>query len=590
MRVIASRLLVILGSPLDCAGAAGTIERASLCAARPLALRFAVPEAVGSAGLPANADVFFYNEAVGLSSLLPLLTDETHFLLIGGAHAFAPKWDARLFGILRTLDASALLTGMMRPCPLPAHPVPASDASTARLSGLTALRQALPELQKRRQAGENAVLKGCPPAHFQESLPTVSEAVLPALKSSTDSEHVAIGQGLSMVCAKAPVKTLLLNPALVYGPVSFLQAAETNLSTLSLAAYVSGYSVHALHEALLWPLAQGPVHHLSRPPQDAMPGTTLSRFEQLLGFHFGQADCTSKSAMGLFGPDETYPQRMPRKLRIRHSARAAWLRLKEQHLPLMVSAFIDLPSRQQVPSYYYRLRFGFLRRMESLPLLLYTGGAQERALRSAFAHTQSYPDNSVLPRVLLQQGMTPEEHFARSKPLLMLNASKKQAEFSHIAWLDMDILPHPVCPEAVPDLRPLMDDRIHLATVSGVPDGSFVVIPKKLLPRVAREASSITQLDAELKRGFSEALFWQRLFEKKPGWFAIHPMPRRRLLFVSTLDRQLLSVPLQSLLGTLPPVYYASQADTASPADMQKGATLNARNPSSQQASQRQPR
>ena len=48
----------------------------------------------------------------------------------------------------------------------------------------------------------------------------------------------------------------------------------------------------------------------------------------------------------------------------------------------------------------------------------------------------------------------------------------------------MDILPHPVCPEAVPAFGKLMDDRIHLATVDGVPDPSFLVAPVDLLPRL----------------------------------------------------------------------------------------------------------
>lgn len=560
--MIASKLLVILSSPLDTAGAAGTIERACAASARPLALRFAIPEAVGSAGIPPDADVFFYNETIGLSALLPLLTDETHFLFLSGAHAFVPKWDAHFLRTLRPLGDRALLTGMMRPCPLPAVSGPLDDdAPTVRASRLSVLRQALPELQRRRQNPDEPVLKGCPSARFAPAFPAESEAVLPALKDSPDGERVAIGLGLPLVCATAPQKTLIVYPGLFGGRVSFLRTAETQLSLLSLAAYVSGYSVYALHRALLWPLVQAPVMYLSRPAQDALPGTTLARFEQLLGFHYGQTDCITKSAMGLFGPDEAYPQQMPRQLQMRCSLRAAWLRMQGKHLPLLVSAFIDLPSRQHVPSYYYRLRFGFLRRIQSLPLLLYTGGQQERAFRSDFAHTLSYPDNALLPRTLLQQGMTPEEHFARCKPLLMLHAAKKHAEFSHFAWLDMDTLPHPVCAEALPDLQPLMDDRIHLATVDGVPDASFVVIPQKLLARAAREAASITQLDAELKRGFSEALFWQRLFEKRPDWFAIHPMPRRRLLFASAFDPQLLSVSQRELLANLPPVYYASRAD-----------------------------
>ena len=104
-----------------------------------------------------------------------------------------------------------------------------------------------------------------------------------------------------------------------------------------------------------------------------------------------------------------------------------------------------------------------------------------------------------------------------------------------------------------------------MATVDGIPDASFLLIPIKYLPSIAREALSITQLDAELKRDFSEEMLWQRLFHKKPEWFAIHPMPRRRLLFLSLFDPQLLSRSLRAHLSQLPEVYRPSAAEASKP-------------------------
>jgi len=560
--MIASRLLLILSPPLDADEAQRTIRRAMENASRPLGLRFAVPDQLQDAlsALPETCPFLFYRAAVGLEALLPLLTDETHFLLLSGEHAFSPRWDASLLRTFHALGKRALLTGSMRPWD--ANPaVSVEDAPTQRIpklgSDLSALRKSLA------QRGAQAVQSiPHPSVRFHAKPVSGSEAFLPAFKESLDDGAVAIGRGLPLICAKGPVKTLLIDPALLMGETSFLKECELRPETLSLAAYVAGYAIFALHEPWLWPVRELPVRKLIRPDANVLPGTTVSRFEQLLGFHYGQLHSVGKAAMGLFGPEDTYAQQMPAALRIKQALRLARLSWKETHMPLLVSAFIDLPAPRNSPA-FYTLRFGFLRRIASLPLLLYTGGSQERALRSVFPNTQSYPDHGLLPLSLLQEGMNPSQHFTRSKPLLMLRSAKKRVEFTHVAWVDMDTLAHPVCTDAVPDLHSLMDDRIHLATVDGIPDASFLVIPVKYLPSIARQTLSITQLDAELHRDFSEEMLWQRLFHKKPDWFAIHPMPRRRLLFLSLFDRELLSASLRAHLTDLPKPYYASGADFA---------------------------
>ena len=562
--MITARLLLILSQDTDSCAAEATIRAAISSAGRPLALRFAVPLAL-EASLsiaPEEADILFYHAENGLASLLPELTDETHFLLLGGPYAFCAKWDQNLLRALRPLGRRALLTGCMLPCSAPdADP---ADAPTQRIpklgSDLSALRKSLQERQQRPSAEDARIAH--PHTRFHKAEVSQSEAYLPALKESLDENTITIGRGLPLVCADGPVQTLLIDPALLMGPVSFLEECDLTPETLSLAAYVAGYSIHALHEPWLWPAKDLPVRILRKPASDVLPGTTVARFEQLLGFHYGQPHTVGKAAMGLFIPEDVYEQKMPIGLRLQQAARSARLQWKETHMPLLVSAFIDLPSPRNSHA-FYTLRFGFLRRIASLPLLLFTGGSQERALRSSFPNTQSYPDNSLLPLSLLQEGMRPDQHFTRSKPLLMMRAAKKRAEFTHVAWLDMDVLPHPICREAVPDLHSLMDDRIHMATVGGIPDASFLVIPVKYLPAIVRQTISITQLDAELQRDFSEEMLWQRLFHKKPDWFALHAMPRRRLLFLSLFDRELLSTSLRAHLADLPKPYYASQADFA---------------------------
>ena len=519
-------MLVVLSSLPGAAEAAQTVQRALAAASRPVGLRFAVPEACRE-GFD-QEDALFYSGEEPLEAMLPLLTDETHFLHLMGAHGFAPKWDARLYDALRHVSGPALLSASVSP-PVEAVPAPVADADADTRVYDRAARGTAPLPRPAVEA----------------------EACLPALADRFEDNAVQIVRGLPLVCAAAPVRTLAADPALLFGPVDFLRRAEPALATLSIAAYVAGFSVYALPDAPLWPLAELPRRWLRRPVPDALPGTTLNRFEQLAGFRYDRQRAGVRTTWGLFGAEDVYPQRLPRGLRLAQHARATRMRLSERYMPLLVTAFVDLPSPRR-PVAAYILRFGFLKAVESLPLLLYTGGAQERLLRAGFPNTQSYPDNAVLPRSLMGMGMSPTDHFRRSKPLLMLRAASRRPEFTHAAWIDMDILPHPICREAVPSFGRLMDDRIHLATVDGVPDPSFVVAPVELLGRLCSRTKAITQLDAELKRGWSEELLWTRLIEEAPDLFALHPMPRRRLLFLTVFDPQLLGARLRALLASLP--------------------------------------
>ena len=519
-------MLVVLSSLPGAAEAAQTVQRALAAASRPAGLRFALPEAYREAF--DREDVLFYSGEEPLEAVLPLLTDETSFLHLMGEHGFAPKWDARLYDALRRVSEPALLSASVSP-PVAGVPAPVADTDADT------------------RVYDRAALGTAPLPHP----PVEAEAYLPALADRFEDNAVQIVRGLPLVCAAGPVRTLVADPALLFGTVDFLRKAEPALATLSIAAYVAGFSVHALPDAPLWPLAEPPRRWLRRPVPDALPGTTLSRFEQLAGFRYDRQRAGVRTTWGLFGAEDVYPQRLPRGLRLAQHARATRMRLSERYMPLLVTAFVDLPSPRR-PVAAYILRFGFLKAVESLPLLLYTGGAQERLLRAGFPNTQSYPDNAVLPRSLMGMGMSPTDHFRRSKPLLMLRAASRRPEFTHAAWVDMDILPHPVCAEAVPTFGKLMDDRIHLATVDGVPDPSFVVVPVDLLRRLCSRTKALTQLDAELKRGWSEELLWTRLIEEAPDLFVLHPMPRRRLLFLTVFDPQLLGARLRALLTSLP--------------------------------------
>ena len=556
-----AKIMLVLAMPLSAQTASETILRARTAALWPAELSFAVPCDLQFllSELPQDAEVLYYHPSEGLSSLVPLLKDEKLFLYIAGAHDFSLHWDKQLYALWKRYDRQTLFTASLTPAST-SEPAPQNTAGR-----LASLRKALPELKKRlaRTKEEPAVIL---PEHTApvSAVPAEAAVHLPALKEVLEDGFVTLGKGLALVCVQQPVHTMVIDPSFLFGSVTFLREGGQLLpDSFSLEAYMKGFSIYALHKVIVWPSAAQPVQRMMLPSPETLPGTTLARFEQLLGFHNGERRCSAKAAMGLFGHEDTYPQQIPNKLALTQKARAARMHLLEIGMPLLVSAFIDLPN-PRVASAFYLLRFGFLKRISSLPITLYTGGSQERALRASFPNTQSYPDGSLLPRTLMQKGMKAEEWFARSKMLLLRRAAGRHPEFTHAAWLDMDVLPHPICTEAIPDLSGMMDDRIHLATVNGVPDPSFILVPVEYLAALEKLVVSITLLDAELQRGFSDAKLWERIFHRKPAWFAIHPMPKRRMLFLSTFDRELLSPSLRDLLSDLPAPYYAGQPETSS--------------------------
>lgn len=538
-----ARIVVIFSAVRDGSDAAFTARRALRQAARPELLCFAVPQEYFAgfqtfAGAEVSAErMKAYQEENGLSGIADLFANETHFLLLMGKYDFAAGWDKALQAALQRLPIEkALLSGSMRApmggeaTPLPLHkrrrtetkPKAPPDAPTLVFSPVRVLKNNQP-------VGRSG------------------QACLPCLTGPVQEDGIGIGCGLPLVCAAEPVRTLVADPAFTFGPAAFLREAEKE--KLSFSAYAAGYAVYVPTEAWLWPVGRLPKRRLCRTAQ-VLPGTTAARFEQLTGVEKGVEQISAKAAMGLFGVANTYPQRLPPSLRMKQRLRGLHMSLRETHLPLLVSAFIDLPGPRGLPAAYC-LRFGFLKDVKSLPLLLYTGGSQERQLRPALPNTQSYPDRAVWSRL---PGVPSEnDRFRRSKLLLMLRAAQRQPEFGHVAWVDMDILPHPICSEAVPDFQPMMDEAVHMAVVDGVPDLSFVIMPVSILKRMEREAASITQLDVEMKRDLSEKALWARLYQKWPQDFVLHPMPARQLLFLSAFDPELLSAEVAASLQSTAP-------------------------------------
>lgn len=518
-----ARMLVILSSACSGTDAAYTLCQAMERAARPESLRFAVPEACRKDLEGFAGQMMFYSGQ--MSDAAGWAQGETHFLLLGGRVDFCREWDRQLLRTLQRIPGEkVLLSGCMER--------PMGSAKKPVKKGLIRPQaQDQPESTKRFK-----------PVQLEESIsPDVhGQALLPGLMETAAPNVFQIQPGLPLVCAEKPVRTLLMNPSFVFGPVDYLQSAGLETDTLSLQAYLTGYEVYVPTAASLWPSGRSVSAQL-RLPERLLPGTTMARFAQLLGV--GRGTLGVKSNWGLFGASNTYPQTLPAGLRMRQRRRGRGER--ERNLPLFVSAFVDLPQAHH-PESAYLLRFGFLKELLCLPLLLFTGGRQERALRAMWPNTQSYPERAIREKMPMIRDV--RSSFLRSKVMLMHRATQRQVEFSHVAWVDMDVLPHPICPEAVPALKPMMDEHIHMATVDGTPDPSFVLIPSAMLKRLEEDVLSITHLDGELKRGFSQETLWIHLYQQHPQDFVFHPMPAQGMLLLSTFDRELLSAPLRRLL------------------------------------------
>lgn len=505
------RMMVILNGIRDAAEAAAMVVRARERAGSPAGLRFALPKRLERQfwdvyEAPAeHSHVDFYGERGGLSSAAALLKDASHFLALMGAYDFEEKWDQTLLNRLsRVPEKNALLTGC----------IGAAD--------------------------------GVVPV----------QAYLPALGEEFEGDGALITQGLPLVCSTAPVPTLVVDPALIFGRPDFLRQKGLRTDSLSLAAYISEIPVYALDRAALWPLHALPERRLCRPPEGVVPTATLNRFEQLAGFRYEQKRAGVRTSWGLFTIENTYRQQMPNRLMLSQRAKALLARSRPGALPLLVTAFIDLPFPQKpIPTYI--MRFEYLKALENLPLYLYTGGGQERLLRAIFPNARAYPDNALLPRSLLAKGMTMEQWMQRNKLLLLQKTARQHPDMTHVAWINADMLKHPICPQAMPDFSAMMDDRVHMATVNAIPDGSFLIVPVALLRLLTEALQSITHMDEAMNRGFSEVALYQRLYKQHPELFCLHPMPKRHLLFFTGFDPALLDKRYQTLLKEAKPVHRA---------------------------------
>lgn len=495
-----ARTLVILSSLEDAGAARRTVLAAYNQAQSPAGLRFALPESFRSAlmeeteeneELPTAALVFYSGD--GLDVLQQ--RDDTFFLALQTEYDFSAMWDRELQNRFNKVEYHALLTGCMGPASEQLEP----------------------------------------------------QAYLPAF-GAQEENRVQIIRGLPLVCSASPVRTMVADPALLFGRPQVLDKMDRDRELLSLAAHVANIPVYALDRPVFWPVKALPKRWFLRPCGDLLRFSSVQRFEQLAGFRTEPGALSLRYRWGLYNASETYAQKLPGALAVRGRIRSFLQRVDRPAVPHLISAFVDLPKPSK-PHEVYMLRFTYLNALKNLPLTLYTGGSCERYLRGLCPNARSYPERTVLPRHYMQQKMAPKDHLGRSKWLLMRKTATENPSYTHVAWINMDILHYPICPDVLPDFSPLMDDRIHLAVVNGKPDPSFIVAPVHRLGLICRECESMSQFDVELGRSTTEEALIQRLYDRYSDLFALHPMPKKHLLFHWALDKRLVDARYKALLA-----------------------------------------
>lgn len=496
--------LVVLSGLKDAESARRTVQAAYDQAQAPLGLRFALSDILAdalmaetdeNADLPKDA-LLFYEDAGGLQAAVSLVTDESFFLSLLGEYDFAAMWDKELQNRFSKLEYHALMTGCM-------------GAASEKLE---------------------------------------PQAYLPAFTKRLEDGRVMIERGLSLVSSAAPVHTLVADPALLYGRASLTHRMKLHWETLSLAAHMANIPVYALDRPVLWPVQPLTERWLERPDEEMLRIPAAERFEQLAGFRREPGALSIRFDLGLYTAAETYPQKLPTGLLIRGKLRSFLRNSENPGVPHQISAFVDMPSPRK-PEEVYMQRFLYLNALENLPLTLYTGGRCERYLRGLCPNARSYPDRSVLPLQYLERKMSRKDHFGRSKWLLMRKTAVENPSYTHVAWINADLLRHPVCPDVLPDFSPVMDDRIHLALVDDMPDASFIVAPVHRLGLIGREVESMSQFDVEVGRSTTEEALIMRLYDRYKDLFALHPMPEKHLLFHWLLDRRLVDARYRALLS-----------------------------------------
>ena len=473
-------------------------------ASRPLCLNIAVHESFKECvneesltHLPRVRSFVYYSDEKNFLNLLLSEVKATHFLHLKGPYFFLPKWDLILyFRYKKIVKKRALLTG---------------------------------------------VIFG-PHSHAK------AQAFLPGVDVFNSADTFSIIAGLPLVHSERPVRTLIINPALIFGSVDFLSQVNAALDTLSIEAYIAEYEVYAIDRIPFWPVAWLSASQ-QRPNLSQNNNNTLQRFERMTGLtkHEGKIDCSP--LLGLFFQAKDYGQ-IASKYQFKNVIKEMkkWKQKtykKNKNSILWVSGYIDFQRENEMET-LSMLRFHFLALLENLSMLIFTGGSQERYIRSNHPNTQNYP--TYLLNDQKNSNISKKQFFTQHKFELLLTACKRQTEFTHYLWGDLDLLHYPIKSDVQLNFEHLMDEKIHLAIVDDVMDLSFVVVPKDMIKRLNEAIDYEIYNFKVLMRQYSEIEAFKDIYNKNPEWFTLHKMIQPKMLGLTIFPRTWLSQADQSIL------------------------------------------
>lgn len=386
--------------------------------------------------------------------------------------------------------------------------------------------------QCRRDSLFSAVLTGYLPRR-QDPV----DAVCPVAAEGFDSQgRLCFHRGTPLRYASVPQRSAFIHQDFCFAPSAFFREMLREEGPLFLAAFRRKWDVYTLHRPLIHLAGDVPLLPCEVPPHLAdsqAPG--VSRFEMRFGMRLAERKLTAMARQGVFTADLTFPVHIPWTIRAQEALRDVMIR-KGKASPLCVTAYVTLPQPGANLPEQYLCWFSYLSRLKNLSLLCYGDGDSARKIMPMHPNVLEYKRRHGLP---VDREIPPDEglNFLKlSKPFILARSREKFLNHSHYVWMDFGCLRYPAYERSVIDWSQVCREKIVLATVDGVPDGSMLVVPDSMLLTLCREIAALCAAEMNTRGHLpQETELWLMLIREHPDWFETIDMPGPRELITLTM-------------------------------------------------------